>query len=356
METGNEKAYRGSLYRTTSELLSWHAGTLEEEVIEPELPIVDPHHHTYDNVNGVYKYALDDLHNDLNSGHRIVGSVYVEGYSAGWYNDGPEHLRPVGEIKRIVDATREPWLLKHGTCKLAAGIVGFIDLTLEVEEVDQVLHAYDEASGGRVRGVRHRAVYDAGTVGRYILDAPKQHILADPAFRRGFARLASSGLCFDAWLYHPQLQDLKDLAEAFPQTPIVVNHAGGLIGVEEYAADRPVQIALWKKNLQALAALPNIFLKIGGLGMPVFGFGFEYKDRPPTSRELASAWTPLIDACIEAFGAERCMLESNFPVDLQTCGYSQLWNAFKLATRSLTSVERANLFHETACRAYGLKI
>jgi L-fuconolactonase len=356
MEAENERKYRGSLYRNTAELRQWHAGAIEEEVIEPELPIIDPHHHTYDDFGGAYQYPFDDLRNDLDSGHRIVGTVYVEGYSPSWYPNGPEHLRPVGEIKRIVDVTREPWQLQHGPCDLAAGIVGFIDLTLEEDKVDQVLQAYREASGGRVRGVRHRAVYDGGVVGRYIIDAPKQHILADPAFRRGFARLASYGLCFDSWLYHPQLDDLIGLAEEFPKTPIVVNHAGGLIGVEEYARDRSLQIALWKKSLHALAELPNVFLKIGALGMPVFGFGFEYGNRPPTSRELEVAWKPLIDSCIEAFGPERCMLESDFPVDMQTCGYRQLWNAFKLATRSLAPAERANLFHKTACRAYDLQI
>jgi L-fuconolactonase len=351
-----ENNYRGSLFRTTSELQEWHAKALPEDIIEPRLPIVDPHHHTYDNVRNFHRYGFDDLRQDLDVGHRVVGTVYVEGYGAGWLPDGPEHLRPVGEVIRIAHITNEPLSLGNGHCHLAAGVIAFIDLTLEEHEIDEVLQAYREESGGRLCGVRHRAVYDPGIVGRYIADPPKEHVLADPAFRRGFARLASTGLSFDAWLYHPQLPDLVDLAEAFPGTSIILNHAGGLIGVGDYARDRSHHTSLWKERLRTLASLPNVFLKVGGFGMPVFGFGFEHKSRPPTSQELANAWKPLIDSCVEAFGTERCMLESNFPVDKQSCGYKQLWNAYKLATQSLTSHERSDLFHDTACRIYRLNI
>ena len=168
------------------------------------------------------------------------------------------------------------------------------------------------------------------------------------------AQLTRFGLSFDAWVYHPQLGELRDLANLFPATPIIVNHVGGLIGVEDYRRGRIAQIASWRRDLQGLAALPNVSIKIGGLGMPVFGFGFEHAQRPATSAELAQAWRPLIEMCIESFGPGRCMFEGNFPVDKQSCGYTELWNAFKLATRHLSPDERSDLFHRTACRVYRL--
>jgi L-fuconolactonase len=153
-------------------------------------------------------------------------------------------------------------------------------------------------------------------------------------------------------VYHPQLQGVCDLADACPDTPIILNHVGGLIGVAEYLVDRAGNFAQWRRDLRDVAARPNVSLKIGGLGMPVFGFGFEHADEPPVSLRIAEAWTPLIEACIEAFGPGRCMLEGNFPVDKQSCGYTELWNAFKLATRTLSADERSDLFHRTASRVY----
>jgi predicted TIM-barrel fold metal-dependent hydrolase len=198
------------------------------------------------------------------------------------------------------------------------------------------------------------APYDGGVVGRFIKGKPRPHLLADAAFRKGMAQLDRFELSFDAWVYHPQLGELSDLAEAFPATPIIVNHVGGLIGVEDYRPERAANVERWRRDLRSLAARPNVSIKIGGLGMPVFGFGFEHAGRPATSPELARAWWPLIETCIEAFGPGRCMFEGNFPVDKQSCRYPELWNAFKLASRHLSADERSDLFHRTACRVYRL--
>jgi predicted TIM-barrel fold metal-dependent hydrolase len=205
-----------------------------------------------------------------------------------------------------------------------------------------------------LRGVRHHATYVEGTVGSLIKDPPKPRLLADSAFRRGFAWLDRFGLSFDAWIYHTQLGELADLADAFPNTPIILDHVGAVIGVAEFSSQRTAVFADWEKGMCALAARPNVCVKVGGMGMPVFGFGFEYAERPATSAALVDVWQPFIDVCIDSFGPERCMLESNFPVDKQSCGYLELWNAFKRATRSLTQGEREHLFYRTACRTYRL--
>lgn len=347
--------YRGTLHRTTAELRDWHAGAPAEAALEPELPIVDAHHHLYGAAADPHHYQLADLERDMAGGHRIVATVYVEAYRSGWHPTGPEHLRPVGEVRKIVGLTQAPIRRAGGSCTVAAGIVSHADLLLG-DRVAEVLEAQLEAGQGRLRGVRHSAAYDPGTIGRFVLHPAKPQLLADTAFRKGLAQVQRFGLSYDTWLYHPQLADLSDLADAFPGTPIVLNHAGGLIGVAEYRPDRAAHLAQWRDGLRRLAARPNVFVKVGGLGMPVFGFGFEHGKRPAATAALVQAWQPLIDACLDAFGPRRCMFEGNFPVDKQSCGYTQVWNAFKLATRSLSRDERADLFCETACRVYRLPV
>lgn len=347
--------YRGTLYRTTSELLDWHTHSPLEPALEPELPIVDPHHHLYGTVADPHHYGLEDIERDFAGGHRIVSTVYVEGYQSGWHSSGPHALRSVGEVQKIAQLAQSAIHHPRGPCKLAAGIVSHADLLLGAEVVE-VLEAQLEAGKGRLRGVRHAAAYEDGAVGRFVLHPAKPHLLADATFRKGLAQMQRLGLSFDAWLYHPQLGDLVELADALPDLPIVLNHVGGLIGVGRYRSDRAANLARWRHDLGRLAARPNVYVKVGGMGMPVFGFGFEHRESPPGSAELAQAWQPLIDACVDAFGPKRCMFEGNFPVDKQSCGYTELWNAFKLATHSMSPAERAALFLETACRVYRLSV
>jgi len=348
-------AYRGTLHRTTSELLDWHGNAPREQALEPEMPIVDPHHHLYGTAGDPHHYLLEDLERDFAGGHKIIATVYVEGYRSGWYSHGAQALRPVGEVQKIAALAQSGIRHPQGPRDLAAGIVSHADLLLG-EDVAEVLEAQLEAAGGRLRGVRHAVAYEEGAVGRFTLHPAKPHLLADAAFRQGLAQVQRLGLSFDAWLYHPQLGELVDLADAFPDLPIVLNHVGGVIGVGAYRADRAAVLTRWRHDLARLAARPNVFVKVGGMGMPVFGFGFEHRPRPPGAAELVQAWKPLIDACVDVFSPQRCMFEGNFPVDKQSCGYTELWNAFKLATRSLSSTERAALFRETACRVYRITV
>jgi predicted TIM-barrel fold metal-dependent hydrolase len=219
----------------------------------------------------------------------------------------------------------------------------------------EVLEAHLAADGGRLRGVRYRTATDEGTVGRFIVDKPRPGLLREAAVHEACTRLAGFDLSFDAWVYHHQIDEVIALADACPTTRIVLDHVGGLIGVAEYAARRAGVWAQWRSAMRELALRPNVCLKIGGMGMLVFGFGFEHADRPPDSQALATAWKPIIDECVETFGSGRCMFESNFPVDKQSCGYTQLWNAFKRATASLSADERSDLFCGTACRTYRLR-
>ena len=279
--------------------------------------------------------------------------MYVEGYESGWRETGPQAHRPVGEVEMIVAVARASDETKGGSSQVAAAVVSHADLTLG-DSVAEVLEAQLQVAPERLRGIRHRTATDEGTVGSFIHNRPAPRLMSDPAFRRGFAQLGRYGLSFDAWIYHTQLDELIDLAGAYPDTTIVLDHIGAPIGVAEYRARRAEVQERWRKGLRALAQLPNVRVKIGGMGMTVFGFGFEHGELPPTASDLVAAWQPLIDACLEEFGTQRCMFESNFPVDKQTCSYRELWNAFKRATRSLSPDERSDLFYRTACRAYRL--
>lgn len=341
--------YAGSMPRSTERLGDWHGSTLREEALEPELPIVDPHHRLFGDVADTQYYRPVDLARDLSGGHRIVKTVYVEAYRSGWRKAGPEHLRPVGEVEQMVGRLAVPVPTPRGPCEVAAGIVAHVDLTLG-HAVSEVQEAHAIAARGHLRGVRHMTAHDDGLVGRFI----KEDLLMDASFRAGFSQLKSHGLSFDAWVYHHQLGELIDLADSYPDTPIVLDHVGGLIGVGEYRSARVATFAGWKLRMRELAARPNVLVKVGGMGMPVFGFGFEHRERPATSAELALAWRPIVETCIDMFGTQRCMFESNFPVDRQSCGYTELWNAFKRITHAMTAQERDDLFHRTACRVYRL--
>lgn len=341
------------LPRSTSELAAWHAAAPQVEALERSLPIVDPHHHLFGTAADPVHYHLEDLYQDLGSGHQILATVYVEAYESGWRKAGPASMRPVGEVDMIVDVSRLPLQMPYGQCQVGAGIVAHVNLTLG-EGVTDVLDAQVTASKGRLRGARHCAADDNGTLGSLITNRPRPQLLLDPVFRRGFAFLEGRNLVFDAWIYHTQLGELIDLADAFPNTLIVLDHIGGPLGAREWSTKRDEVRANWGRNVRELALRANIRVKIGGLGMIMFGFGFEHGQRPPTSYELAREWQPYIETCLEAFGTNRCMFESNFPEDKQSCSYVELWNAFKLATRTMSADERRDLFYRTACRTYRL--
>lgn len=350
----SESDYRGTLLRMTDALCGWHCAGHTEMPLEPRLPIVDAHHHLFGTDADQLYYRVQDLREDVAGGHNVIGTVYCEAYDSGWYKDGPEALRPVGEVQMIVRAAQDASITTaHGPCELAAGVVAHADMRLG-HAVAGVLEAHVAVGAGRLRGVRHRTATDFGRVGSFIENRPAPHMLTNGQFQQGVRQLARYDLAFDAWVYHTQLDELIDLVDAAPDTTIVIDHVGGPIGVAEYRSYQADVTHLWKRKLRELAQRPNVSVKVGGMGMAFFGFGFEHQSQPAHSAALANAWKPCIDTCIEIFGPERCMFESNFPVDKQSASYTSVWNAFKLCTADLSASERCDLFFGTACRVYRL--
>jgi predicted TIM-barrel fold metal-dependent hydrolase len=325
---------------------------LREDILEPDLEIVDPHHHLWDFAR--HRYLLPELLADTGSGHAIAQTVFIE-CTACYRADGPAALKPVGETEFVNGIAAMAASGAYGKTRVAAGIVGMADLTLGAR-VEEVLAAHVAAGGGRFRGIRHAAGWQDQTpeVHNSHTDPPP-HLYRDHAtFREGFAVLGRMGLAFDAWLYHPQIDDLIDLARAFPDQRIVLDHVGGPLGLGWYADKRAEIFADWRRRMAELAQAPNVYVKLGGLGMRINGFAFHKRPRPPTSQELADAWRPYVETCIAAFGPARCMFESNFPVDKISGAYATYWNAFKRLAAGASADEKALLFRDTARRFYKL--
>jgi L-fuconolactonase len=323
-----------------------------EEIIEPALPIVDAHHHLWDRPGSCY--LLADFLQDVSGGHDIRATVAME-CGAMYRKDGAAEMQPVGETEFFNGAAAMSASGGYGECRVCAGIVGHADLRLG-SNVKPVLEAHLRAGGARFRGVRHISAWHADPAARASLANPPPQLLGDADFRKGFAQLAPLGLCFDGYMYHTQLRELADLARAFPQTTIILNHVGGAIGIGPYAGKRDAVFAEWHAGMRALGACANVFVKLGGMGMRLFGFDFATRAQPPSSQDLAQAWRPYIEACIEAFGAQHCMFESNFPVDKGTCSYAVLWNAFKRVTAQASATEKSALFSGTASKVYRLSV
>ncbi len=321
-----------------------------EPVLDPDLPIIDPHHHLWDRPG--WRYLLDELLADTGSGHNIVATVFVQA-RAMYRGTGPVELRPVGETEFAngIAATSASGI--YGKTRVCAGIVGHADLALG-GRVEPILEAHIRAGGGRLRGIRHITTWDADASVRNPAYSPPRGLLADVSFREGFAVLARLGLSFDAWLFHPQIDELADLARAFPDAMIVLNHVGGPIGIGAYSSKHKEVFPHWAKSIRGLAACPNVFVKVGGLGMRLGGFAFHEQAEPPSSETLAATWRPYVETCIEAFGPSRSMFESNFPVDKGSYSYPIFWNACKLLTKGASSEEKADLFARTAMRFYRL--
>jgi predicted TIM-barrel fold metal-dependent hydrolase len=323
----------------------------KEEVLEPALPIVDPHHHLWDRPGA--RYLLDELLADTSSGHNIVATVFVQA-RAMVRATGPAAMRPVGETEFVNGVAAMSASGIYGKTRHCAGIVAHADLTLG-NDVEPVLAAHARAGGDRFRGIRHITAWDADPAIRNPAYTPARGLLGDAAFRKGFAVLARLGLSFDAWLYHPQIDELTDLARAFPQTNIVLNHVGGPIRIGAYAG-KMEEFARWAAAIKRLAACANVYVKLGGLGMRMGGFGFHELPEPPSSELLATSWQPYIATCIDAFGASRCMFESNFPVDKGSYSYAVFWNACKRLAKGASEADKADLFATTAARFYRLNL
>jgi predicted TIM-barrel fold metal-dependent hydrolase len=312
------------------------------------LPIVEPHHHLW--TRPVHNYLISEFLADIDR-LNVRATVFIECHEK-YRPDGDPAFRPVGETEFITGLAQS----RAGSgaqTRFCAGIVGNADLMLG-DGVKAVLEAHIAAGDSRFRGVRNISAWHSDPTARGSLASPPPGLVADAGFRRGFACLAPLELTFDAYMYHTQLSELADLARAFPETSIVVNHSGGPLGIGPYQNKRCEVFDDWAARMSELAACPNINVKIGGLGLRAFGLRLHEAALPPSSQQLADEWKPYIETCIDKFGTSRCMFESNFPVDKGTCGYTVLWNAFKRATANYSAEERASLFSETASQFYRL--
>jgi predicted TIM-barrel fold metal-dependent hydrolase len=348
MAASSAPASKSGLYADPRE--DWLA-LRKEEIIDPSRPIVDPHHHLWD--RGGQRYLIDDMAADIASGHNVIATVYVEArsmYRAG----GPEALRPVGEVEFANGAAAMSASGGYGPAAICAGIVGHVNLLLG-EDARPVLEAEIAAGQGRFRGIRHSSAWDADPNVAHMYATRPKGLLLDSTFRKGFACLAPLGLSFDAWLFHPQISELTDLARAFPDTRIVLDHCGGPVGLGNYANRREETFASWKASIQEIAKCPNVSVKLGGLAMRLLGYDFHERPMPPSSEDAARAWRPYIETCIEAFGPQRAMFESNFPPDKGQCSYQVIFNAFKRIAAPCSEAEKTALFSKTATDFYRLK-
>ncbi len=324
-----------------------------EDAVEPELPICDPHHHFWDRDvhRGGDRYLLDELAQDLSGGHNVTDTVFIECRSM-YRAEGPEELRSVGETEFVQGIAAQSASGKYGPTAVAAGIVSNANLMLGAA-VEPVLEAHLAASGNRFRGIRFSCAWDASPeVGSPGSNAPG--MLLDSRFREGFACLQKLGLSFDALVYHTQLGELTDLADAFPDATIILNHIGRPLGVGPYAGKGDEVFDVWREGITAVAQRANVLVKLGGFGNPISGYDWHQRPIPPSSAELVETITPWLMFCIEQFGPERCMFESNFPVDKASYTYTAVWNAFKRVSQDFSAAERADMFQGTAAKAYRL--
>jgi predicted TIM-barrel fold metal-dependent hydrolase len=331
----------------------WLAQTVETP-LEPDLPICDPHHHLWDRQPGrvAPRYLLDEILDDVGAGHNIVSTVFIE-CGAMFKPDGPEALRAVGETEFVNGVAAMSASGLYGKTRVAAGIIGTADLR-RGDAVADVLDAQIAAGGGRFRGIRRAGAWDAAPTVPSHRTQPGPGLFLRDDFRAGFAQLAPRRLTFEAWCYHRQISDVTGLARAFPATTIILNHFGGPLGVGPYAGRADEVYAQWRTSIGELATCPNVVVKLGGINMEMNGFGWHERSRPPGSQELAEATRRYYELTIEKFGADRCMFESNFPVDKASCSYTVLWNSFKRLTSKYSVAEKAALFHDTATRVYRL--
>jgi len=325
----------------------WHDKTTEA-ALDPDRPVCDPHHHLWDHPR--QRYLVAELLDDIGGGHRVDSTVYVECHR-NYRSDGPSALRPVGETEYVHQLTAS-MQATPGRTRVAAGIVGFADLA-RGPHVQPVLEAHLKASD-RFRGVRHATALDHDKRIHPAHTSPCAGLMVDPAFRSGVACLPEYGLIFDAWLYHHQIPELTQLAQACPRVTIVLNHAGGPLGIGPYAGRRAEVYECWRRHMADLSICDNVFVKLGGLSMKLNGFDWHRQPAPPSSTELADALRPYVEWCIERFGPARCMFESNFPIDRVSSSYTVLWNAFKRLVAGASAQDQAQLLHDTAVRLYRL--
>lgn len=313
------------------------------EAPAPGPPILDAHHHLWDRPEG--RYRAEELRADLSAGHDVRASVYVQ-CRTGYRDHGPEALRPVGEVETVL-----AW--RGADRARPAGIVGCADLTLG-DAVAPVLEALAEAGGGALVGIRNATAWHPDPAVRSNPVPPPGGLLRSAAFEAGARAVSRAGLTLDVWAYQTQLDEVAALARAVPGLTLVLDHCGGPLGVGPHRRGDPENFAAWRAGLARVAAAPNTRIKIGGFGLAVFGWRYADAPRPPHSATLARDWAPWVEACLERFGPERAMFESNFPVDKGQFGYVPLWNAFRRLAAPLDRSAQEALFWRTAARTYGI--
>ena len=331
----------------------WLALT-EEPTLEPEIPICDPHHHFWDlrpERIPYPRYLLHELLADINSGHNVRSTVFVE-TRAMYRPDGPEELRPVGEVEFVQGLAAASASGIYGPSRAAASIVGHANLLLG-ERVEPVLEALQAASPNRFRGIRQSVAWDPHPE---VENRVPEGTLASETFRAGARVLARMGFSLEGSLVFPQMPELADFAKAVPDLSIILIHLGGLSRTGPYANRDDEVLATWRRGIAAMAECPNVTLKLGGMGMPRLGFDWHARSKPAGSEELAETMAPYMDYCIEQFGPDRCMFESNFPPDKMSYSYNVMYNAFKRLSKGYSAGERASMFHDTAARVYRINV
>ncbi|MFV0258238.1 MAG: amidohydrolase family protein [Acidimicrobiales bacterium] len=329
---------------------------VREDIIDPDREICDPHHHLWDHPGS--RYLLDEVLADITDGpepgarHRVTSTVFVE-CNAMYRADGPRELAPVGETEFVQGIAAMSASGGYGECRVAEGIVGYADLTLGAK-VRDVLDAHRSVAPERFKGIRHAAGWDADEAVRNSHTDPAEHLMVSDAFNEGMRVLADMGLSFDAWCYHTQIPEVVELARAHPEVTIILDHFGGPLGIGPYADRHDEIFARWQETIAPLAATGNVSFKLGGINMKINGFGWHERARPATSDELVDRTGRYYEFCIDTFGADRCMFESNFPVDRESVSYPVLWNAFKKLAASRSEAEQRELFSGTARRVYRL--
>ena len=326
----------------------------EEPILEPDLPILDAHIHLFDLPGN--RYMLEDYLDDARAGHNIVGAIYCE-TQAFARTDGPEHLRPLGEVEFANGMAAMCASGRYGSCKVAHGIIGHADLSLG-SMVAELLDRCMDAAPERYRGIRHVAVEhpDENVYNHIMTFKPPKGVLDTPGFPEGLAELEKRSLVFDAAVWDPTLPRLIELVDRFPKLTFVLNHMACAVGIDMSDERKAELFRTWSANVKAIAQRPNVVCKTGGMGMPFWGFGFETREEVVGSEELAEAWRPYIETAFEAFGIERCMMESNFPPDGRSSGFVPTWNAYKIITRDYSDDEKQALYTDTAARIYELDV
>ena len=315
-------------------------------VLDPSLEIVDAHHHLGDKYDP--PYFLDELLADVGAGHRVTQTIFVE-CGGGWPKGPNQELVSIPEIEAVAAMAMES--RARGGAQIS-GIVGHIDLRLGVPATNRALDAASAAAQGLLVGIRHATAWDESPQLPTHRTNPGPALLGSETFRLGLAELARRNLAYDAWLFHPQLPELEAVAGRIPDLKIVVDHLGGPLGIGPYS---PHDVdADWRSSMSALARHENVFVKLGGIGMPLMVMS-EHRGATATAELLAKLWGDRISWCIDTFGPTRCMFESDFPVDRATCSYSTIWTTFKMISHDFSDSEKAALFHQTARDVYGLQ-